>query len=64
MDEGALRRCDAGRLVFTGYGAVLSYVSDAPLVGALLGGDPLASESLAAEEEHIVELFRHALVPD
>jgi TetR/AcrR family transcriptional regulator len=63
MDEGLIRRCDAGRLVFTAYGALLSYVSDAPLVGALLGGDPLAPESLAAEEEHIVDLFRRALAP-
>jgi AcrR family transcriptional regulator len=64
MDDGLIRRCDARRLVITGYGAVLSYVSDAPLVGALLGDDPLARASLAAEEEHVVDLFRHALAPE
>ena len=63
MDAGVIRRCDARRFVITGYGAVLSYVSDAPLVGSLLGEDPLAPGALAAEQEHIVDLFRHALAP-
>ena len=62
MDEGLIRRCDARRLVITGYGAILSYVSDAPLVGALLGDDPLSGDSLAAEQEHVVDLFHHALM--
>ena len=61
MDEGLIRRCDARRLVITGYGAVLSYVSDAPLVGALLGADPLSPEGLALQQEHVVDLFRNAL---
>jgi AcrR family transcriptional regulator len=64
MQEGRVRRCDARLLVLTGYGAVLSYLSDAPMVGALLGHDPLSPRALAAEQEHIVDLFRHALVPD
>ena len=63
MDAGLIRRCDARRLVITGYGAVLSYVSDAPLVGSLLDDDPLSPASLAAEQEHVVDLFRHALLP-
>jgi hypothetical protein len=29
----------------------------------LLGEDPLSRESLAAEQEHIIDLFRHALAP-
>jgi TetR/AcrR family transcriptional regulator len=63
MDAGRIRRCDARRLVITGYGAVLSYLSDAPLVGSLLGEDPLAPAALATEQEHVLDLFRHALVP-
>src|SRR5262249_54087074 len=63
MDVGLIRRCDARRLVVTGYGAVLSYVSDAPLLGALLGDDPLSPPSWAAQQEHVVDLFRHALLP-
>ena len=63
MDAGRIRRCDARRLVITGYGAVLSYLSDAPLVGSLLGEDPLDPAALASEQEHVLDLFRHALVP-
>jgi AcrR family transcriptional regulator len=63
MDAGRIRRCDARRLVITGYGAVLSYLSDAPLVGSLLGEDPLTPEALALEQEHVLDLFRHALRP-
>ncbi len=63
IDEGTLRRCDTRRLVITGYGAVLSYLSDAPLVEVLLGEDPLTRAALDAEQEHILDLFRHALAP-
>jgi AcrR family transcriptional regulator len=63
MAAGRMRRCDARRLVITGYGAALAYISDASLVGALLGEDPLSPAALAAEEEHIVDLFRRALEP-
>ncbi len=61
MEAGRIRRCDARRLVITGYGAVLSYLSDAPLVGSLLGEDSTSPAAIAAEREHIVDLFRHAL---
>jgi TetR/AcrR family transcriptional regulator len=64
MAAGRIRRSDARRLVITGYGAVLSYLSDAPLVGALLGEDPTSAAALETEQEHIVDLFRHALEPE
>jgi AcrR family transcriptional regulator len=63
MAAGRIRRCDARRLVITGYGAVLSYLSDAPLVGSLLGEDPTSAAALEVEQEHILDLFRHALEP-
>jgi TetR/AcrR family transcriptional regulator len=63
MRAGRVRTCDAPRLVITGYGAILSYLSDAPLVGSLLGEDPRSPDALKAEQEHIVDLFRHALLP-
>ncbi len=63
MDAGRLRRYDARQLLLTGYGAVLSYLSDAPLVGSLLGEDPISPEALEVEQDHILDLFRHALEP-
>ena len=64
MDAGRLRRYDARQLLLTGYGAVLSYVSDAPLMTDLLGTDPMSEAALAARREHVVELLRNAVAPD
>ena len=64
MDAGRLRRYDARQLLLTGYGAVLSYLSDAPLMNDLLDIDPLSADALAARREHVVNVLRHAVVPD
>jgi AcrR family transcriptional regulator len=63
MDAGRLRRHDARRLLVTGYGAVLSYFSDAPLIANLMGADPLTPAARSAALEHLVELFRTSLDP-
>jgi AcrR family transcriptional regulator len=63
MDLGHLRRYDARQLLLTGYGAVLSYLSDAPLITGLLEADPLSPEALATRREHVLDLLRNAVAP-
>lgn len=63
MEAGRLRRYDARHLLLTGYGAILSWFSDAPLTTALIEGDPLSGEMLAQRRREVIALFRNALEP-
>jgi hypothetical protein len=61
MDAGRLRRYDARQLLLTGYGAVLSYLSDAPLIVGLLGEDPRSEHALAARRAHVIAVLKAAV---
>ena len=64
MDDAVFRTLDAEQLLLTGYGAVLSYFSDAPLLDGLRDVAALSPVALVARREHVVSFFRVALVPD
>lgn len=65
MASGVFRQQDAAQLVITGYGALLSYFSDATFIEGLVDGPALDDAALDRRLTHVLDIFRAALVdPD
>jgi TetR/AcrR family transcriptional regulator len=62
MELGHFRRHNSQHLIITGYGAILTYFSDAPFIDELLDDEALTPENVQDHCDHVVAFFRAALI--
>jgi hypothetical protein len=62
MRTGAFRSHDSRHLLITGYGAILTYFSDAPFIDELLEDRALTAKNVNDHCEHVIGFFRAALL--
>jgi TetR/AcrR family transcriptional regulator len=62
MKNGTFRQHDARHLLITGYGAILTYFSDAPFIDELLEDKALTQKNINDHCEHVISFFKAALL--
>ncbi len=62
MSNGTFRQHDARHLLITGYGAILTYFSDAPFIDELLEDKALTKKNVNDHCEHVISFFKAALL--
>jgi hypothetical protein len=62
MRAGTFRTHDSRHLLITGYGAILTYFSDAPFIDELLEDRALTAKNINDHCEHVIGFFRAALL--
>jgi len=62
MSEGTFRHHEPRHLLITGYGAILTYFSDAPLINGLVSGSVLSREAVSDHCDSVIRFFHAALV--
>jgi AcrR family transcriptional regulator len=63
MAAGVLRQLDPRHLLITGYGAILTYFSDAPFVNGLIDDEALTPANIREHADSVIAFFRSALTP-
>lgn len=62
MNNGTFRRHDPRHLLITGYGAILTYFSDAPFIDELLEDKAMTEKNINEHCEHVISFFKAALL--
>ncbi|MBJ7368344.1 MAG: TetR family transcriptional regulator [Ilumatobacteraceae bacterium] len=62
MDAGVFKRHNSRHLLITGYGAILTYFSDAAFIDGLIDDEALTKEHIAEHRDHVLSFFKSALI--